>query len=311
MRDVVIIGSGPAGLSAAVYAKRAALDVVVIEKEPFSGGQIVNTKEVDNYLGMKGISGFDLATKYKEHATELGACFLEGNVSKIDALKDKIKVELSNGEVIETKNVIIATGAIHKKIGAENEEKLTGSGVSYCATCDGAFFKGKDVAVIGGGDVALEDALYLSNICSKVYLINRREALRAAKSVQEAVFARDNITFLPNYTVERIEGKFKVEKAYLKHTINGEGKEIDINGIFIAIGMEPVTDFLKGVVSIDDNGYIIASEDCRTDVKGIYVAGDVRTKRLRQLVTAVADGANAVYSLEEDDKLYMVQVTEE
>lgn len=300
MKDVVIIGGGPAGLSAAVYAKRAAMDVVVIEKEPFTGGQIINTDKVDNYLGLNGLSGFEIAEKFKEHADGFGIEFIEDDVKKIIRDNDRIILELENGEKIETANIIIATGAKHKSLNVPGEKELTGAGVSYCATCDGAFFKNKEAAVVGGGDVALEDALYLSNICSKVYLIHRREELRAAKNIQEAVFSKENIIFLPGYVVDKLEGENMLETVFLKNTVSGETKELAVSGIFIAIGMGPVTEFVKDIVELDSTGYIVAGEDGRTNVKGIYAVGDVRTKPLRQLITAVSDGANAVYSIESD-----------
>lgn len=300
MKDVVIIGGGPAGLSAAVYAKRASMDVVVIEKEPFTGGQIINTDKVDNYLGLNGLSGFEIAQKFKEHADGFGIEFIEDEVKKIIRDNDRIILELESGEKMETANIIIATGAKHKLLDVPGEKELTGAGVSYCATCDGAFFKNKEAAVVGGGDVALEDALYLSNICSKVYLIHRREELRAAKNIQEAVFGKENIIFLPGYVVDKLEGKNMLEKVFLKNTASGETKELAVSGIFVAIGMAPVTEFAKDVVELDSTGYIVAGEDGRTNVKGIYAVGDVRTKALRQLITAVSDGANAVYSIESD-----------
>lgn len=303
MKDVVIIGGGPAGLSAAVYAKRAAMDVIVIEKEPFAGGQIISSEKVDNYLGLNGISGFDLAARYREHAEEFGIEFVTNEVEKVIRSKDSIILEFENGEKMETANIVIATGARHKVLNVPGEKELTGAGVSYCATCDGAFFKNKEVAVVGGGDVALGDALYLSGICSKVYLINRREELRAAKNIQEAVFSKDNIIFLPDYVVDVLEGESMLEKVILKNTVSGEMKELAVSGIFVAIGMGPVTGFAEGIVELDSAGYIVAGEDGRTNVKGIYAAGDVRTKALRQLITAVADGANAVFSIESDMKI--------
>lgn len=303
MKDVVIIGGGPAGLSAAVYAKRAAMDVIVIEKEPFAGGQIISSEKVDNYLGLNGISGFDLAARYREHAEEFGIEFVTNEVEKVIRSKDSIILEFENGEKMETANIVIATGARHKVLNVPGEKELTGAGVSYCATCDGAFFKNKEVAVVGGGDVALGDALYLSGICSKVYLINRREELRAAKNIQEAVFSKDNIVFLPDYVVDGLEGESMLEKVILKNTVSGEMKELAVSGIFVAIGMGPVTGFVEDIVELDSAGYIVAGEDGRTNVKGIYAAGDVRTKALRQLITAVADGANAVFSIESDMKI--------
>ena len=287
-------------VSAAVYAKRAMLDVVVIEKAGFSGGQIVTTERVDNYLGLYGESGYSLAMKFREHADALSVPFIDAEVSSVENESEYKKVHLEDGETICTKNVLVATGAGHKKLSVKGEEELTGAGVSYCATCDGAFFKNKTTAVVGGGDVALEDALYLANLCEKVYLIHRREGLRAAKELSEKVMAAENIEFLPYYEVKEIAGDGMAQKVILTQNQTGEEKEIELSGIFIAVGMEPQTAFVKDVVERNDAGYICAGEDCRTNVPGIYVAGDVRTKPLRQVITAVSDGAVAIASLEQD-----------
>lgn len=299
-KDLVIVGSGPAGLSAAVYAQRAKLDQVVIEKEMFSGGQIVTTDRVDNYLGLYGESGYDLAVKFREHADKLGVPFMEDEVSKITDKGEYKEVYLKSGKVIETKAIVIATGANHRKLNVKGEKELTGAGVSYCATCDGAFFKGKKVAVAGGGDVALEDALYLSNLCEKVYLIHRREELRASKELQQKVMSKDNIEFMPFYEIKEINGENKVENIMICQNQTGKTENLDVSGVFIAVGMEPQSDFLNGVLELDKAGYIKTGEDCRTSVPGIYAAGDVRTKSLRQIITAVADGAYAISSLEKD-----------
>lgn len=299
-KDLVIVGSGPAGLSAAVYAQRAKLDQVVIEKEMFSGGQIVTTDRVDNYLGLYGESGYDLAVKFREHADKLGVPFMEDTVCKITDKGEYKEVYLESGSVIETKAVLFATGANHRKLNVKGEKELTGAGVSYCATCDGAFFKGKKVAVVGGGDVALGDALYLSNICEKVYLIHRREELRASKELQQKVMEKDNIDFMPFYEVKEIIGEGKVEKITVEQNQTNETSSLDISGVFIAVGMEPQSELLKGLTELDKSGYIKAGEDCRTSVPGIYALGDIRTKNLRQVITAVADGALAVASLEQD-----------
>ena len=300
MKDIVIIGSGPAGLSAAVYAKRAILDEVVVEKEMISGGQIIVTDRIDNYLGDYGVSGYDLSVKFREHADKLDVPFMEGNITSIEDKGDYKQVILENGNIVNAKAVVIATGATHKKLNVSGEDSLSGAGVSYCATCDGAFFKGKTVAVVGGGDVALGDALYLSNICDKVYLIHRRDGLRGAKVLQERVFAKDNIEFMPFYEVDEICGENSVEELILHDNRTNEKSKLSVSGIFIAVGMKPQSDLVKNLVKLDDAGYICAGEDCRTSVKGIYAAGDVRTKSLRQIVTAVADGAVAISSVEED-----------
>lgn len=298
MYDLVIIGSGPAGLSAAVYAKRACLSVLVIEKEAFAGGQMVYTEEVDNYLGLNARSGFELAESFKQHALDLDVSFAEGAVEKIVPKDGKWSLHMESGEDIETKTVLLATGATHRKLGVPGEETFAGVGVSYCATCDGAFFQGKSVAVIGGGDVALEDALYLANICEHVYLIHRRNELRGTKVLQNQVFANGKITFLGESEVTEITGDKQVSGISVHNKVTDETKELSVAGIFIAVGMEPQSDLYAPLLSLE-HGYVPAGEDCATEKDGLYVAGDVRTKRLRQIVTAVADGANAVHSIQE------------
>lgn len=298
MYDLVIIGSGPAGLSAAVYAKRACLSVLVIEKEAFAGGQMVYTEEVDNYLGLNAKSGFELAESFKQHALDLDVSFAEGAVEKIVPKDGKWSLHMESGEDIETKTVLLATGATHRRLGVPGEETFAGVGVSYCATCDGAFFQGKSVAVVGGGDVALEDALYLANICEHVYLIHRRNELRGTKALQNQVFANEKITFLGESEVTEITGDKKVSGISVHNKVTDETKELSVAGVFIAVGMEPQSDLYAPLLSLE-HGYVPAGEDCATEKDGLYVAGDVRTKRLRQIVTAVADGANAVHSIQE------------
>lgn len=298
MYDLVIIGSGPAGLSAAVYAKRACLSVLVIEKEAFAGGQMVYTEEVDNYLGLNAKSGFELAESFKQHALDLDVSFAEGAVEKIVPKDGKWSLHMESGEDIETKTVLLATGATHRKLGVPGEETFAGVGVSYCATCDGAFFQGKSVAVVGGGDVALEDALYLANICEHVYLIHRRNELRGTKVLQNQVFANEKITFLGESEVTEITGDKQVSGISVHNKVTDETKEFSVAGVFIAVGMEPQSDLYAPLLSLE-HGYVPAGEDCATGEDGLYVAGDVRTKRLRQIVTAVADGANAVHSIQE------------
>lgn len=298
MYDLVIIGSGPAGLSAAVYAKRACLSILVIEKEAFAGGQMVYTEEVDNYLGLNAKSGFELAESFKQHALDLDVSFAEGAVEKIVPKDGKWSLHMESGEDIETKTVLLATGATHRKLGVPGEETFAGVGVSYCATCDGAFFQGKSVAVVGGGDVALEDALYLANICEHVYLIHRRNELRGTKVLQNQVFANEKITFLGESEVTEITGDKQVSGISVHNKVTDETKELSGAGVFIAVGMEPQSDLYAPLLSLE-HGYVPAGEDCATEKDGLYVAGDVRTKRLRQIVTAVADGANAVHSIQE------------
>lgn len=296
MYDLVIIGSGPAGLSAAVYAKRACLDLVVLEKEMMGGGQIVYTEDVDNYLGLPKTNGFDLAQKFEEHAKKLGIPFLTGEVESLEKVKDIWKVVQKSGETLEAKAVLLATGARHRKLGVPGEEKLAGAGVSYCATCDGAFFKNKVVAVVGGGDVALEDALYLARNCRQVYLIHRRQEFRAAQVLQEQIHRTDNITFLPDTVITEIRGENKVETVTLQSKRDESTSELELDGVFIAVGMDPQTESVQNVLDLE-GGYVPAGEDGITQQPGLFVAGDVRVKRLRQIVTAVSDGANAVTSI--------------
>ena len=297
MYDVVIIGSGPAGLSASIYAKRAGLNAVTFEKSYISGGQVLNTYEVDNYLGLKGISGMDMANKFREHADALGCEFVSEEITKITKINDSFLLTgKQNGYA--TKAVIVATGAHNSRLNVPGEEELSGMGVSYCATCDGAFFKGKTVAVVGGGDVAVEDAIYLSRTCKEVYLIHRRDKLRAAKSLQDELLSKDNVKVIWNSVVERIEGEDQVEGILLKDITNNENKDLKVDGVFIAIGMEPVNGLVKDLVSLDEKGFVMSGDQCITNHKGIFVAGDLRTKKVRQIVTAVADGANVIASVE-------------
>lgn len=295
--DLAIIGSGPAGLSAAVYAKRAMLDTVVIEKEPFSGGQIVNTYEVDNYLGIPQVNGYDLAVKFEEHAKRLGAQFVEGTVSSIEVGEKEKKLILNNKEIM-AKAIIVAAGAEHRKLGVKGEEEFMGLGVSYCATCDGAFFRDKTVAVVGGGDVALEDALFLARGCKKVYLIHRRDEFRGAKILQEQVKKQSNIEILYHTIVTEITGEEQVMGAEVETVTNKEKSHLSLDGIFVAVGTKPQTEPYKGLLSMDEGGYIIADETGVTNIPGIFVAGDSRKKQLRQIITAAADGANCVTSVE-------------
>lgn len=289
--DLIIIGSGPAGLSAAIYGKRAGLNVLVIERNYMSGGQVLNTYEVDNYLGLPGINGFDMGMQFREHADKLGVEHAEGQVIGLE--DGKVKKILTTDKTYEAYAVILAMGASHAKLGVDGEERLTGRGVSYCATCDGAFYRGKTVAVVGGGDVALEDAVYLARFCEKVYLIHRRDEFRGAKILQKQVEALENIEILFSHTVEQICGEENVELLIIKDVKTGVQRELPVNGIFIAVGIVPATDWVPDFIEKDDKGYVAAAEEGETSVTGIYAAGDIRTKALRQIITAVADGANA------------------
>lgn len=290
--DLIIIGSGPAGLSAAVYGMRAGLKLLVIEKNPMSGGQVLNTYEVDNYLGMPGINGFDMGMKFREHADKLGAPFLEAEVTGITDGESKI-VHTTQGDY-EAKALIVASGAHHAHLGVPGEEELSGMGVSYCATCDGAFFRGKTVAVVGGGDVALEDAIYLTRFCKKVYLIHRRDELRGAHVLQEQLKALPGAEILYSHVTLEIRGENGVEGILLEDLKSGSQRLLPVDGVFIAVGIHPETELVRELVDCDEAGYVLAAEDGATNVPGIYAAGDIRKKPLRQVVTAVADGANAV-----------------
>lgn len=292
MYDLIIIGSGPAGLSAAVYGKRAGLNLLVLEKNPMSGGQVLNTYEVDNYLGMPGINGFDMGVQFRQHADKLGVEFREAEVTAIEE-QNGVKVVRTDTEELETKTVILATGAVHAHLGVPGEEELSGMGVSYCATCDGAFFKGRTVAVVGGGDVALEDAIYLARTCEKVYLIHRRDELRGAFALQEELKALPNVEILYSHVVEEIQGEDAVEKIQLRNLKNDQVSLLPVAGLFIAVGIRPCTELVKELTACDEGGYVLAGEDCATQMPGLYAAGDVRKKTIRQIVTAVSDGANA------------------
>lgn len=298
MYDLIIIGAGPAGLSAAVYGIRAGLNLIVIEQTPMGGGQVIDTSEVENYLGMPGIGGFELGQKFRQHADALGAVFQSGKVVSIQDGNDRKVVETADGARYEARALILAGGAQHAKLGVPGEDSFRGQGVSYCATCDGAFFKKRDVAVIGGGDVAVEDAVYLAALCRKVYLVHRRDSLRAAKSLQKKLFSCENVEVVWDSALQKISGSDLVESITVRQIREEREREIAVEGVFIAVGMRPNTEAYRQVVACDERGYVIAGEDCATNVPGIFAAGDIRTKQLRQIVTAVSDGACAVASAE-------------
>ncbi len=292
MYDLIIIGSGPAGLSAAVYGKRAGLDLVVLEKNPMSGGQVLNTYEVDNYLGMPGMNGFDMGVKFREHADKLGAEFREASVLSIETGEEG-KIVRTDGEELQAKAVILAAGAVHARLEVPGEEALGGRGVSYCATCDGAFFRGRTVAVVGGGDVALEDAIYLSRLCEKVYLIHRRDELRGAQILQQELQGLSNVEILYSHVVEEILGGDQVEEIRVRNKKTDEVFQLSVAGVFVAVGIRPSTELVRDLDICDEGGYVLAGEDCATSVPGLFAAGGVRKKPIRQIATAVADGANA------------------
>lgn len=293
--DMIIAGSGPAGMAAAIYASRAELDFIVLERSSVSGGQVLTTYEVDNYPGIPHISGGELSVRFREHCEALKASFVTAEIESVTKREDSVfEVRTDSGECYLAKTFIACTGAMHSMLGCKGEEELTGMGVSYCATCDGAFFKGADVAVVGGGDVAVEDAIYLSRICRKVYLIHRRNEFRAAKSLVSRAIAIDNIEFVTDSVVTEIKGEDMVEEVLVQNKLSGELSSLKVSGIFIAVGIVPATDLYKGLVDMNENGYIIAGENCTSSLPGFYAAGDLRTKALRQIITAASDGAVAV-----------------
>lgn len=298
--DLIILGAGPAGLAAAIYAQRARLHTLVLDSSFSHGGQVALTSEVENYPGLCQISGTELGEMFYEHAKKLGANFSRERVKLIERNTDNGHWFLkTRRNAYETKTVILAMGASHRKLQVPGEEELAGSGVSYCATCDGAFFKGKTVAIAGGGDVAAEDALYLARVCEKVYLIHRRDKLRAAAVLAEAVAGEPRIVPLWNQKVTAIEGNPTVESLTLENTTSGEISTLKVDGLFVAIGIEPCTSLAEGLCDRDEGGYILAGEDGKTSAPGLFAAGDLRTKPLRQILTAAADGANCVCSVEE------------
>lgn len=297
--DVIIIGSGPAGMAAAIYAGRAQLNALLVEQNPMGGGQILNTYEVDNYPGLPGINGFDLGSKMSEHVDKIGVNRVEALVMSVELSGQEKKVVTDEGEFLG-KSVIITSGSSPRLLEVPGEEELAGMGVSYCATCDGAFFRKRKVAVVGGGDVAVEDAIFLARGCEKVYLIHRRDSLRAAKVLQSHLMGLDNVEVIWDSIVTEIKGDDKVSSLKLRNVKNDEISELEVSGVFVAVGTGPNSDFYLGSdLALDANGYIVAGEDCKTNIAGVFAAGDVRTKKLRQVCTAVADGANAVTSVQE------------
>ncbi|MBR3105509.1 MAG: thioredoxin-disulfide reductase [Lachnospiraceae bacterium] len=290
MYDIIIIGAGTAGLSAAIYGLRAGKKVLVLEQLSY-GGQIINTPEIENYPGIKNISGFDFATGLYEQATALGA---EVKYEQVTGIADGAEKQVTTTEATYScKAIIIATGARNRPLGLDREAELVGGGVSYCATCDGAFYKKRPVAVNGGGNTALEDALFLSNYCSKVYLIHRRDTFRGEVKQVEQLKAKENVEFVLNSTVTALLGEDQVEGIEVTDKITGEKRTLQVDGLFIAIGQMPENAVFAPLIELDTAGYVVAGEDCKTNVEGIYAAGDCRTKTVRQLTTAAADGAVA------------------
>lgn len=293
--DLAILGAGPAGICAAIYATRAKLNTIWLDKKFVQGGQIVDTYEVDNYPGLPGITGLDLGEAMAGHAKKLGMKPQREPVRSIEA-EQGIKVIRTKKNEYRARAVIIACGATHRHLGIPGEEELSGMGVSYCATCDAAFFQDRTVVVVGGGNVAVEDAILLSRTCKKVYLVHRRDELRAEKILQECLFACKNVELIWDSIPLSIEGTDKVEALKIQNKKTQEESFIETDGVFIAVGIVPGTEKFKDLVKLDEAGYIVAGEDGITSEPGIFAAGDIRTKNLRQVVTAVADGANAVVS---------------
>ena len=295
--DLAILGAGPAGICAAIYATRAKLNTIWLDKKFVQGGQIVDTYEVDNYPGLPGIIGLDLGEAMAGHAEKLGMKPQRETVRSIEA-EQGIKVIRTKKNEYRARAVIIACGATHRHLGIPGEEELSGMGVSYCATCDAAFFQDRTVVVVGGGNVAVEDAILLSRTCKKVYLVHRRDELRAEKILQESFFACKNVEIIWDSIPLSIEGTDKVEALKIQNKKTQEESFIETDGVFIAVGIVPGTEKFKDLVKLDEAGYIVAGEDGITSEPGIFAAGDIRTKNLRQVVTAVADGAIAVASVQ-------------
>lgn len=295
--DIAIIGGGPAGYTAAIYAGRAGYTSVVFEKMS-PGGQMGITSCIENYPGYPEIDGFSLTEKMMKQAKKFGAVMKSEEVIETE-LDGNIKTVRTKRNEYKVRAVVIATGAKPRYLNVNGEREFTGRGVSYCASCDGMFYKGKTVVVNGGGDTAIEDALYLSNICEKVILVHRRDEFRASPHGVEKLRQKENVETVMNTTVEEIIGEKSVESVRLRNKLTGEEKIVNCSGIFIAIGRIPDTDVFAGQLELDKNGYIAAGEDCKTSLDGVYVAGDVRTKALRQIVTACSDGACAIRSAEE------------
>lgn len=294
--DIVIIGSGPGGMTAGVYGGRAELKTLILEKN-FHGGQMVNTNEIENYPAIPETTGVTLSNDMLNHAKQFGAKIDYKGVDSIEVLENGVKKIIAGGSEILAKTVILSMGSTSRKLGVEKEDKFTGRGVGYCAICDGGFYRNKVVAVNGGGDTAVEDALYLSRIASKVYLIHRRDELRANKTLQTRLF-ESNVEVVWDSTIKEIVGEEKLEGVVVVNKKDNSERKIDLDGLFIAIGGIPTSTLVKDLVELNPQGYIIANEDCETSVPGIYAVGDIRVKSLRQIITAAADGAIAVHAAE-------------
>ena len=297
--DTLIIGGGPAGYTAALYAARAGMNTAVLERMS-PGGQMALTDIIDNYPGFhEGVDGIMLGMNMQMQAERFGAKTLYEDVLGVDFTDPAVKIIKTTSNTYSARTVIIATGANPRELGLPNERALTGKGVHYCAHCDGRFYKGKTVAVVGGGNSAVSDALYLSRVTDKVYVIHRRDSLRATKIYHEPLMKAENVEFLWDSAITEIISDGRVTGARVQSLKDGSEREISFSGLFVSIGRKPATDFLKGVLELDDYGYIVADESTRTSIPGVFSVGDVRTKALRQVVTAVADGATAIHYAEE------------
>lgn len=298
MFDIVVIGAGPGGYTAALYAARAGLTVLVLEKMT-PGGQMGTTDVIDNYPGFpEGVGGFDLAMQMKQGAERFGVKTQMAAVRSVD-LSGDVKKVVTAKEEIEAKAVIIATGAHPRPLGIERETELVGKGISYCATCDGMFFKGKDVAVVGGGNTAVSDVLYLAKICRKVYLVHRRDELRASRIYRKTLESLENVELVLDSEVTVLKAEVKLSAVSVRNKLSGEEKELTVDGLFIAVGNIPNSELFSGQLDMDESGYILADETTRTNIPGVFAVGDVRKKALRQVITAAADGAVASYFAEE------------
>lgn len=289
--DIIIVGSGIAGLTAAIYGARAGKRVLVLEAKVY-GGQIVESDKIENYPGIKNISGYDFAEGLYSQAVELGVEMIFEQVKALEA-EGELKTAITDEGKYYGRSVIAASGLKKRKLGVEREEELTGKGVSYCATCDGAFYRGRKVAVNGGGNTAVSEALYLSDICQEVYIIHRREEFRAEKELTEKLAARENVKMLLNCEIKKLNGSEHLESIVVYDKSSGKETEFFVEGLFVCIGQVPHSDYLEGIIELDEAGYVVAGEDCHTNVAGVFAAGDCRTKSIRQLVTAAADGAIA------------------
>ncbi|MFH1231316.1 MAG: thioredoxin-disulfide reductase [Planctomycetota bacterium] len=293
--DVVIIGGGPAGLTAGIYASRALMKTILLEKIA-PGGLVITTDRVENYPGFSdGIAGYGLMQEMEKQAIKFGLEILSGELIMISEENKVFNIKTAS-QNYKALSVIIAAGGTHRKLGIEGEGLFLGRGVSYCGTCDGPLFKDKEVVVVGGGDTAVEEALFLTRFVKKIYLVHRRDRLRASAILQERAKANNKIEFVWNSVVSRIYGKTKIEKITIKNLIDNKESELNIDGVFVFIGFEPNTAFLKGFIDLDENSYVVTDSEMRTSREGVFAAGDVRSKTLRQIITACSDGAHAAVS---------------